>query len=155
MSRTITPGLTDASHWTYIAAAMAEGLGKAVKGTETKPCLFPSAVLREAREFFQTASEALDDRIPSNTIATASTYLIVAQALRDITPSDESGREVKDILPQFMDVINSLDRPYKLSPEKIQNFKELSQFFWRIVRKGEEESYERYCEGNIVHSRRL
>jgi hypothetical protein len=144
MSLTLSPGFVNSSHWTYIAAAMAEGLDKAADKSETSSDLFPGSVLQAAHEFFQTVSDAVENRNPANAAAMAANYFIAAQALRSIGPERESRKELKNVLQNYAKIVESLDTPHRMNGEETRYAKDLSRFFRCIAENGEMEAYEQH-----------
>lgn len=145
MSRTISPGLVDASHWTFVATAMADSLRKMIHSNSSTK-IIPVGVYRAAQGFFKEATEAIGTAIPSNPVASAANYDIATKAIQwsNATTNFETEEEYNHLLKKYSETNNLLQPGSGHSPPGKPELEELAKFFDGIAKSGDLESYERH-----------
>src|SRR5690349_18678838 len=132
MSRTISPGLIDASHWTYVATAMASRLHGATTGLGRAS--IPAGVLRAAQAFLHLAEEAASGTVPTDPVASAANYGIAARALRAtarLTPTDRAN--VNERIRQYTMLVDALGAEDTASRPAAPDLEQLAEFFAQVA----------------------
>jgi hypothetical protein len=146
MSRTFSQGLVDASHWTFVAASMADSLRKSLGPPPRSAPSIPKGVHEAARDFFRIVMEAIDGGVPTNPVASAANYGIAIHAIQSSTnPATESEEEINEILRKYSGVMKAIDPELggtTLPPA--EDIEELAVFFEQLTRDGETVAYEQF-----------
>lgn len=143
MSQTISVGVVGPSHWSYMAAVMAEGLHKAGGAKRIEGNEIPSGVYSDALEFYTLALQAAGDAVPKNPPASFNAYMIAVEAARASWPTVPGTRqEIGACLGRYLSFLRKLQQPRDLVPEELETAEALRKFFLQLQMEGEAEAYE-------------
>lgn len=146
MSLTSSIEIVGASYWTYMAAVIAESLGKMIRHKRVSPGMLPKGVYSDAMEFFRQIMQSVNTAKPDTPTTNLNAYLIAAEAVRESSPVLHETQDVDDCLKEFSSFIKSLKEPRDLTKEELKLAKILQKFFLQLQEDGETEAYERRFE---------
>jgi len=133
------------SHWLYMSSTLARGLQNAVESHQIDPETCPKGIHADAKEFFQRVTRFSDEKqgIPEAVHA----YVLAAGVIRaSINPRPKTRHELDKRLERFRVMVNSLDRPRRLTVHEIAVIGQLIKFLLRLKREGECERTRSYVE---------
>ncbi len=143
MSQTISVGVVGPSHWSYMAAVMAEALQKTTQAGRIEGSEVPSGVYSDALEFYTLALQAAGDAVPKNPPASFKAYMIAAEAARASLPTGLGTRqEIGACLGRYLGFLRKLQQPRDLVQEELETAEALRKFFLQLQMEGEAEAYE-------------
>jgi hypothetical protein len=146
MSETISPGLVDESHWTFVAASMADALRKGVGDPTAVHRRIPKGVYRAACDFFRPVVEALGKSIPMSPVASAANYAIAFNALTaSVSPTRLTEEESNLRLKEFSAILDGFSSQGSSPSPNTQNLEGLAAFFEKIAEEGEKKASERHA----------
>jgi len=141
MSYILSVGVVGPSYWSYMAAVMAECLGRVVGASHVETGDFPRVATSDAREFFRLVLQATNDTVPENPPASLSNCVLAITAIKRagiVLVAKDYATE----LSLYSVLISSLEQPYVLTTEELRVAKNLQEFFIQIQQWGDEERYE-------------
>ena len=145
MSQTNSPGLVDASHWTFVAAAMAKALRSRAGGARPDESPIPRGIYRAARDFFRMVNEALESEVPTNPVGSAANYAIAARAVRvSAGTAPKTEEEYTRLLRRYSELLERLDPMQSNPPLSTEDLEDLAGFFKQIAEEGEAKAHEKY-----------
>jgi hypothetical protein len=143
MSQTISVGVVGPSHWSYMAAVMAEALQKTAEAGRIEGSEVPSGVLSDALEFYTLALQAAGNAIPKNPPASFNAYMIAVEAAQASCRTVLGTREdIGHCLRQYLGFLKRLQEPRDLLQEEMETAEALRRFFLQLQMEGEAEAYE-------------
>jgi hypothetical protein len=134
-----------------MAAAVAEGLDRAIKTRRANSAGIPVGVAQSAMKFIHLALDAAESKIPKRPAASISSYLIATDAVRasrpaqKVDPASLAGR-----LKKYDKLIVLLTaKQARLGREEVSTAKEMRDFFISLKREGEAEAYQTVVESGL------
>jgi hypothetical protein len=146
MSETISPGLVDESHWTFVAASMADALRKGAGDPATVHRRIPKGVYRAARDFFRPIVEALGESIPTSPVVSVANYAMAFNALTaSVSPARLTEEESNLRLKEFSAILDGFSSQGSSPPPDTRDLEGLAAFFERIAEEGEKKASEKHA----------
>lgn len=142
MSETISVGVVGPSHWSYMAAVMAQRLGVVVERRRLEAGDIPKGVYLDAKKFFHLVLEEVDGEPPENPPASINAYVIAADAVRG-AQSVPAAQDVKQSLREYSGLLSGLQTPRDLTVDELNTAGALRRFFLQLRKAGQIEAYER------------
>ena len=147
MSQTVSIGVVGPSYWSYMSAVMAERLEKEIRTKLVEPEDVPKSVYKSALRFFRLVLQAAGDTIPENPPASLNAYVIATKAVKESSkPLPKTDQELETCLRGYLDFVERLQKPRKLTKEELETAKALQKFFLQLKQQGEAEAYESYSQ---------
>ncbi len=144
MSMTHSIGVVGPSHWSYMAATLAERLENILQKKRIEENSIPRGIYAVAKEFFHLIEQALrQNGTPENPPASIKAYVIASDATRSaLETSPLSAKEIETSLARYVDFVNQLQHGRELTGEDLEIAQSLKRFFHQLYLDGESEAYE-------------
>lgn len=143
MSMTNSIGVVGPSHWSFMAATLAEYLGNMLEGKPQRASI-PRGIYADAKQFFKLVEQALRrNGAPENPPASIKAYVVASDAARNASgPHPPSPQDIEKSLNMYIDLVNRLQNLQQLEGEDAHVAESLKKFFDQLYRDGESEAYE-------------
>jgi hypothetical protein len=136
------------SHWTYMAALLAERLARVIAAREIRSDDIPLAARSDAEKFFTLARAGAGESLSENASASISAFVIASDVLRMTERSAlESRKEVLRHLDEFDTFLKQVEEPRTLTGRELSVAEKLQNFFLRLQEEGEAELYAESIHG--------
>lgn len=142
MSQTISVGVVGPSHWSYMAAVMAQRLERIVERHKVEAQDIPAGVYLDAEKFFDLVLQEFGGEARKNPPASINAYVIAADAVRE-AQSMLATQDVKESLKEYSGLLSGLRAPRDLTAGELKTAMALRKFFLQLRKAGQAEAYER------------
>jgi hypothetical protein len=142
VSETISVGVVGPSHWSYMAAVMAQRLEAVVERRRLEARDIPLGVYLDAKKFFDLVLQEVGGGPRENPPASINAYVIAAHAVRE-AQSMPAAQDVKPSLEEYSRLLLGLQQPRDLTVDELNTAGALRKFFLQLRKAGQVEAYER------------
>lgn len=142
MSLTTSVEVVGPSHWTYMAAIMADSLAAMAKRKKIKVAEVPQGIYSDALRFFSLVTQAADNAVPQNPPASINAYAIAASLVSKGADGAHTRAEIGQRLKEYSTLVKRLAKPGHLRREEIHTANRLQKFFVSLRNEGEAEAYD-------------
>jgi len=155
MSRVVLPEIGN-EYWSYFSLVMADDVLKRILETNSfylgdTPA--PKNACHNALRFFNLALKGGEDYYPIYSEETYGTFHIARNAIRKFCkPAPTTDKEVCTLLRTYRELIESIEKVGRPTPEHIKQVVTLEQIFRFIYSQGESEHAIAYFNGNRFNS---